>query len=145
MGEAAVADYVLDVPRRGNEWINANQRLHWTTRSELVSSWRTIAGWTAKAAKLPALGPSRVVAELVMSARRTARLDPANYAPTAKAVIDGLVDAGIWPDDSHGWVTGPDMRLADERVAPGDEVLRLHIYGVPCCDGAEHHHQEAHA
>jgi len=28
------------------------------------------------------------------------RRDPHNYMPTVKAIIDGLVDAGVWPDDT---------------------------------------------
>jgi hypothetical protein len=33
-----------------------------------------------------------------------------NYYPTAKAILDGLVDAGVLPDDNDDHVTGPDMR-----------------------------------
>lgn len=136
-------DYMLDVPRRGVGWISANNRLHWSAEADRIATWRQVAGWAAKAAKLPALGPSRVVAELVMHPRRTARLDPGNYAPTAKAVVDGLLDARIWPDDNHAWVLGPDMRLSTERAATMQtEALRLLIWGRPCCEQAGCHHQE---
>lgn len=135
-------DHILDVPRPA-DWLNANRRQHWTAHATAVRAWREAAGWAAKAAKLPALGPSRVVAELVMCPRRTARIDPANWAPTAKAVVDGLVDAGIWPDDNHGWLEGPDMRLsADRAVTDRQEALRLLIWGQPCCAAATCHHKE---
>ena len=29
------------------------------------------------------------------------RLDPPNLYPTVKAIIDGLTDANLWPDDNH--------------------------------------------
>lgn len=124
-------------------WLNANQRMHWARRADFTASWRMQTGWRAREAKVPALGPSRVVAELHMVPRRRVRIDPANYAPTAKAAVDGLVDAGIWPDDSSGWVTGPDMRLGPPVKLPGEEALVLHIYGQPCCDAADHHHDPA--
>lgn len=35
------------------------------------------------------------------------RRDVANWAPTSKALVDGLVRAGIMPDDNGAWVVGP--------------------------------------
>lgn len=29
------------------------------------------------------------------------KLDPPNLYPTVKALIDGLTDANLWPDDNH--------------------------------------------
>ncbi|QBX16900.1 hypothetical protein Javan291_0024 [Streptococcus phage Javan291] len=28
-------------------------------------------------------------------------MDPPNFYPTVKALVDGLTDAGIWSDDNH--------------------------------------------
>ncbi|GAA2457182.1 hypothetical protein GCM10010405_46540 [Streptomyces macrosporus] len=39
------------------------------------------------------------------------RIDPANFYPSFKAAVDGLVDAGVLEDDDHTRVVGPDMRL----------------------------------
>jgi len=129
-------DFVLAVPRP-TDWINANnrRRTHWRVDAQRTSDWRQAAAWAAKAAKLPALGPSRVVGELWVSARRRARIDPTNYSLTGKAAVDGLVDAGIWPDDNSEWVTGPDMRLGKVVMAE-EEALVLLIWGQVCCDRA---------
>lgn len=139
-------DYTIRVPAVWHNnrpgWMSANQRLHWAVRANLTAAWRKATGWTAVAAKVPALGQSRVVAELEMVSRRRTRIDPANYAPTAKAAVDGLVDAGIWPDDSSGWVIGPDMRLGQAVKQPGDEALVLLLYGQPCCGLAAGLHKE---
>lgn len=47
--------------------------------------------------------PSRVTVTLPVSGNR--KRDPHNWTPTVKAIVDGLVDAGVWPDDNSDWVT----------------------------------------
>lgn len=137
-------DHIITVPTLGRAWLSANDRRHWRTKAELVDGWRTAAGWAAKQSKVPALGPSYVIAELLMIGQRTHRIDPANLAPTAKAAIDGCVDARLWPDDSAEWLTGPDMRLAFRRAPDkSSEALRLLIWGKPCCVDAPCHHRRA--
>lgn len=126
-------DHIIMVPTAGRDWLSANvqRRQHWRTRSAGIKKWREAAGLAARESGTPTLGPSHVIAELYVVVRRTHRLDPANWAPTAKACIDGAVDAGIWPDDSSEWVTGPDMRLCFRRAeTPADEALRLLIWGA---------------
>ena len=39
--------------------------------------------------------------------------DPANWADSGKPAIDGLVDAGVFVDDSSKYVVGPDYRLGE--------------------------------
>jgi Holliday junction resolvase RusA-like endonuclease len=36
---------------------------------------------------------------------RAARRDPSNYLPAVKALVDGLVDAELWPDDTPDYVS----------------------------------------
>jgi crossover junction endodeoxyribonuclease RusA len=67
------------------------------------------------------------------------RADPANWYPSFKAAVDGLVDAGLLDDDDHTRVVGPDMRLG-EKIKGGQLVLvirslvvgedPLHLAGV---------------
>lgn len=135
-------DHTITITRApGCDWLSANQRHHWRTKADLTAWWRAAAGWRTRQAGIPALGPTLVVAELHMTPRRRVRIDPANYAPTAKACVDGLVDAGIWPDDSSGWVTGPDMRLGLPAKGTASEALVLLLWGQPCCFDAAHHHK----
>lgn len=87
--------------------LNLNGRLHWAARSRDVKAWRT----AAKVGALVDLGapsarahpPCTVTIELPVKDNR--RRDPHNYVATLKAVIDGLVDAGVWPDDTPDYVT----------------------------------------
>lgn len=139
MIELETAQWRIVIPRPA-DWMNKNKRrkTHWSVDAQQTASWRTAAAWAAKAAKVPALGPSRVIGQLLMTPRRRSRIDPSNYSLTAAAAVDGLVDAGIWPDDSSDWVTGPDMRLGPPVT---DEALVLHIWGQRCCAAADCHHK----
>ena len=51
------------------------------------------------------------------------RRDPHNFAPTLKHVIDGLVDAGLWPDDTPEYVRTLEPALAVRR----DRLVRISI------------------
>lgn len=117
--------YVLFVPLLGRTWLNANDRHPWMVKRRLVKSWREAAGIVAMLARVPQLPAGHVVAELLFPDRR--RRDPANWAPTAKACVDGLVDARVFVDDNSDIVTGPDMRLG-EKVVPAAAGIRLIIH-----------------
>lgn len=40
----------------------------------------------------------------VFPVRQNRRRDPHNFYPTIKPIIDGLTDAGLWPDDTPEFV-----------------------------------------
>jgi len=80
--------------------ISQNDRLHWARKAELTGLWRSAACWHGLATKWTALPPSTVQFAFTGVMVR----DGDALAPTEKAVIDGLVDAGFWPDDSTGWI-----------------------------------------
>lgn len=82
-------------------WLTANQRLHWSTRMRRTRMLRAYAASEARIHGLAGrrLGPSAVTAMIGYPA--AGRADPANAAPTVKAIIDGLVDARVWDDDDH--------------------------------------------
>lgn len=101
--------YRLFLPLGERQWITANQRLFWRVRSVRTKEWRKAAHDQAKAQQLPHIEKAAVVAEMRFADAR--RRDPANWAPTAKAIVDGLVDAGVFTDDNYRYVTGPDMRI----------------------------------
>lgn len=46
------------------------------------------------------------------------RRDPHNFFVTVKHVVDGLVDAGVWPDDTPDWVTTtePTLEPSTDRI-----------------------------
>jgi hypothetical protein len=57
----------------------------------------------ARQAGVGQLGPCDIVVRTVLPDRR-GRHDTAACYPSYKAAQDGLVDAGVWPDDNPKWV-----------------------------------------
>ena len=97
-------------------WLNANDRTHWRRRHHLTRIWRTKTYTHARNAGIPRLDRAHITATVHRA--RGGRFDPSNWADTAKAAVDGLVDAGVFDDDDHTRVTGPDMRAGDPRPEP---------------------------
>lgn len=87
--------------------LTMNGREHWRARAERVKRWRRAASEAAEG--VGALPPC--VVEMAIPVRDRRRRDPHNWMPTVKACVDGLVDAGVWPDDDAEWVTVPEPTL----------------------------------
>lgn len=83
--------------------LNMNDRTHWRKKAVQVKNWRTAAFVAANNAGLGSLPPCFV--RLTLPVRDSRRRDPMNWAPTVKACVDGIVDAGLFPDDDSSWVT----------------------------------------
>lgn len=100
----------LDVPDPGCGYLNANDRYHWRLRALRTAAWRDAAAWYAKAAGLPMLDRAHILA--VVRFRDARRRDPANWAPTVKACIDGIIGTArmLLPDDDANHLDGPDIR-----------------------------------
>lgn len=83
--------------------LNANQRWgHWAERARVVAEVREKAGFVIRAARMGRV--KRVRVQLVWRPGVKRDRDPANIWPTQKAVIDGMVDAGVVPDDNERYV-----------------------------------------
>ncbi|GGY13007.1 hypothetical protein GCM10010384_18270 [Streptomyces djakartensis] len=102
------------------ELLNANQRPHFHRRAEITRVLRR-AAWAASRG-LPHLERVHIIGVLHPDSRQ--RRDPANWYPSFKACVDGLVDQGVLDDDDHTRVVGPDMRIGD--VVDGGRLV-LHI------------------
>jgi hypothetical protein len=83
--------------------LSPNIRLHWAVREKRVSRWRQAAAHEARQLGWPVVD-RRV--RLTWHIRRGRPLDAANIHGSGclKAYEDGLVDAGIVPDDKPKWV-----------------------------------------
>ena len=91
--------------------LTLNQRLYWAEKGRIVRAWRTVAGWNAVQHR--GQPPSLVAVSLEV--RGAMRRDPHNWFPTVKPIVDGLVDAGVWPDDTPQFVTTLEPRLVPVR------------------------------
>lgn len=87
--------------------LNANHRRHFRVKARMVKAWRRAARQAAEG--MPAL-PTPVHVTVMVHRHNRASYDAGNYAPTAKAALDGIVDAGLLPDDRNEYVIGPDLR-----------------------------------
>lgn len=103
------------------EWINSNHRTHRMVEARRVKAWRDAARAAADQCA-SFVGPAHIVATIHKT--RAGRWDAGNLYPTAKAIVDGLVDAGVFVDDSNEYVIGPDMR-AGEKHDVASVVLRI--------------------
>jgi hypothetical protein len=122
--------YVIALPA-GLRLLNANQRVHYRQRAERTDKLRSAAHeavtecpslMDALAAAKPGVLFQRAHILGVLHPDRNVRCDPANWYPSFKAAVDGLVDAGLFEDDDHTRVLGPDMRLGQKRKS-GQLVL----------------------
>jgi len=68
-----------------------------------VATWRRTFCLLARAQEIPSLGPCEVVVRVYLPNRRSIP-DVGACFPAYKAAQDGLVDAGVWPDDRPEWV-----------------------------------------
>jgi crossover junction endodeoxyribonuclease RusA len=97
------------VPLPVLDLLNANQGLHYRVKAKRTKAIREAAALMARSLGVPPLQRARIFAEYLPTDGR--RRDPANWAPSAKAAVDGLVDARVLPDDDDTHLIGPDMRL----------------------------------
>lgn len=110
----------LSFPPPWDPWsINMERTKHWTWRAKRARDYRRMAHVAAMNAGLKEQPPCLIVAELPFE--RMARRDPSNYLPAVKAAVDGLVDAGLWPDDTPEYVSIAEPVLVKGQLV----VLRL--------------------
>ena len=106
-----MASWKLTIPAP-TQWVSANDRSHWQSKARLVKVWREAAAVHATAAKLPHTDkPVHITGYVCRIDSR--RADAHNRILTVKAVIDGLVDAGVLDDDNDKHVTAVTMRAGE--------------------------------
>lgn len=90
--------------------LNDNQRLNHWRKSEHTAAIRNATAYAARSARVPSFERIHLF-YVIRPSKATRRRDPGNWSPSAKAAIDGLVDAGVVPDDNSTRVLGGDPRL----------------------------------
>jgi crossover junction endodeoxyribonuclease RusA len=116
--------WVITHPAR--PWVmNTERTKHWTWRHENTDEWREAFGWLARSRRIPPLAWAKFTVQA--SFRLGVLPDPVAEYPAYKAAVDGLVDAGVLPDDNGTYVHAvtflPAARAAD--------ALTLMIEGEP--------------
>jgi crossover junction endodeoxyribonuclease RusA len=107
---------------------NAVRGQHWAQVREALKPWRDVA-WVAcrnevVRGHVPWLGHRAIKVQVVLTFAGKNRRDPHNYVGTVvKAIVDGLVRAGLVPDDTPEWVEVLEPIL----VVTKDPTVRVNI------------------
>lgn len=114
--------WVLRFPQPAARY-SMNDRLHWSRAHAVKEVWRDAAYWWAKSNRLPQnLPPCEIRVTFPVPDRR--RRDSDNPAPTVKAIVDGLVLHGCWPDDDPMWVETLGSRFSRDSNVVTVELTR---------------------
>lgn len=113
------------------ETLNLNKRIHWAKKASLTAAWREAAHIHGRNVnrrnKWGQLPPC--VVNVIFNVPDRRRRDPHNWIATVKPIIDGLVDAGFWPDDTAEWVAVTDPQFM--VVGRGQSPYRVSVKLVP--------------
>lgn len=113
----------------GNQMISTNDRLHHHTKAQLTQYLRQLAGLETPTTQFSPERPCRVIINVWSPTRRT--MDPPNWNPTVKALLDGLTDAGQWTDDNKQVILEVSYRYGGLTKTPKTYWLDIHIVDQP--------------
>lgn len=114
--------------------INKAKGRHWGANKRLLEPWHDAAWVTARNHRSQAArsAPGRpvvpITVQVVLPFRTANRRDPHNYTSTVvKAVVDGIKDAGLVPDDTDAWVTvlDPEFVIVRDKSEPLTATVRI--------------------
>ena len=112
----------LIIPRCPPRSLNRLLRMHWARRQELMELWRAEVVVAAIEAGRPRFNQASIRLRLYYDRFPLPDLDNA-LAAASKLVLDGLVRAGVLPDDDARHVRGLELaELAVDRDNPRVEV-----------------------
>lgn len=123
----AMNEITIPVPVAA-EVATLNRRYHWAQEMKIKKAWRETSHYAALATgRTPAKRnlPGRWLVEVSYPVRSLkVKRDPHNWIRTTKWIIDGFVDAGLWPDDNSDYVVVVDARFHLAKEDP-DVIVRL--------------------
>lgn len=129
---AAAPAWSAEFTMYASDALNENHRHHWASVAARRRELRRWAAHLAAATRAPRLGRARVTATVRLSSH--GRRDPLNWAPTVKPLLDGLVDAGVLPDDDAAHLEGPylttDPTRSPRRLGRATTTIVLRVYDI---------------
>lgn len=120
--------------------LSVNRSGSWQKRRRLLEPWKDLAWALAQnhrrqAARSPQGRPTGpITVQVVLPFRGAARRDAHNYTGTVvKAVVDGIVRAGLVPDDTPEWVTvlDPEFSIQRDKSEPLTATIRIRPRETP--------------
>ena len=119
--ESRPREFTIEMPP-GLKLLSLNGRYHWSERSRRTAALKKAAWALALHQKIPPLGPVRIEVEFEPPDNRRRDADNAATA-SGKPCIDGLVAAGVLPDDSPQYVRYVTYRVGQTFAPKGRIVL----------------------
>lgn len=107
----------------GNYPPSPNARLHHMSKARLTKYWREQSAWRCKIAAIPPL--ERIKVSAVIVRRSLGVADEDNDRARLKPITDGIVDAGVIPNDRRGCIVWGDV--TEER---GPKGLRVTVEAI---------------
>lgn len=107
--------------------LNLNDREHWQLKANKSKHIRQLAKQIARASRAPHLKRALLTVEIAFPDRK--RRDPHNWMATVKPIVDGLVKAGVLPDDDAEHLLGPDLRRHPEvtKKSLAQPIYEFHL------------------
>lgn len=102
--------------------VNWERTKHFQVRAKKIKIWREATCIAAQARKVPFMKKVQITFTPYVAGKR--KIDTANHFPVLKAMVDGLVDAGVLSDD------GPDIVpiiVFNAPVFAGENYAKLEI------------------
>jgi Holliday junction resolvase RusA-like endonuclease len=108
---------------------NEQRRAHYHQQAKAKKLVGDVAAWQAKSQKIKGLGPSIVTIIWYAPDRRKRDTDGLGFF--LKSVLDGLKQAGVWPDDHSDWVT--ETRLSIDKTQTDNPRIEIIIEETQPC------------
>lgn len=121
-------EFILSNTKKLKQMLNANDRPHWTQKAKITAFLRATAakkGQEYNCTPYSKKRPCGLVVTIYAPTKR--RLDPPNFYPTIKALVDGLTDAGIWTDDNSEVIKYMTFKRGELSGIAGKYIIELEI------------------
>jgi len=102
---------------------NDQRRAHWQKVRAIKKQVGDAVAWLARQQGIKDVGPAAV--EFIWFAPDKRRRDSDSLGPFVKAALDGLVQAGVFPDDHNGWVVKTSMSVVSTDTR--NPRIEIHI------------------
>lgn len=124
-------EYILSNTKTSKQLLNSNDRLHFQKQSKITKMLRYLAKADIKPTdrnRYSEERPCQILVTVFSPTRR--RLDPPNFYPTVKALIDGYTDGGLWKDDNHEIVKRLSFEYGGTSGIKGKYRLEIEVKDV---------------
>ena len=117
----ALTSYVIGFAIPPSEMISLNGRAHWAAVHRQTVMLRSRGSLMVRAATRPRFRMATLTVHVAYPDHR--RRDVHNLMGTVKPLVDGMVDAGLLPDDDDTHLIGPDLRVWARGDRAVDETM----------------------